>query len=151
VPTITSTVTVRAPVEVVYELAKQIERLPEFDESLQSVRVAERDGSRTISEWVGLIPEFRRTIKWTEEDLWDDEARVCRFAQTEGDFHEYRGTWSFAGQADGTTRVDLELQYEFSVPLIGPLIKNLLRQKTQQAADATLGAIKQLAESQAGT
>lgn len=148
-PTITSTVTVRAPVESVYELAKQIERLPEFDETLQSVRIIEREGARTVSEWVGLIPEFRRTIQWTEEDLWDDEARVCRFAQTAGDFEEYRGTWSFVGEADGTTRVDLVLEYEFNVPLIGALIKNLLRQKTQQAADATLAAIKQLAEAEA--
>lgn len=146
-PQITVCVVVDAPLETVYELAKEIERLPEFDENLESVRILEREGSRTVSEWVGVVREFRQTIKWTEEDVWDDAGHTCRFQQTKGDFDRYEGTWTFVADGDHQTQVDLLLEYEYNVPLIGPLIKKLLHKKTQQAADGIMAAIKAMAES----
>jgi ribosome-associated toxin RatA of RatAB toxin-antitoxin module len=139
-------VTVDAPLETVYELAKDIERLPEFDENLQSVKILERQRERTVSEWVGIVREFRQTIKWTEEDEWDDERHICRFAQVKGDFDRYEGTWTFAAEGESRTRIDLALEYEYNVPLIGPLIQGLLHKKTQQAADGIMAAIKTMAE-----
>ncbi len=149
-PRITVTVAVNAPLDTVYELAKEIERLPEFDENLESVKILERQGSRTVSEWVGVVREFRQTIKWTEQDEWDDAQHVCRFSQVKGDFDRYEGTWVFSADGDNSTRVDLTLDYEYNVPLIGPLIKNLLHRKTQQAADGIMAAIKAMAESRSG-
>lgn len=145
-PEINVTIIVDAPLDTVYELAKEVERLPEFDENLESVRIIERDGSRTVSEWVGVVREFRQTIKWTEEDEWDDQQHVCRFAQVKGDFDRYEGTWVFAPEAADRTRIDLALEYEYNVPLIGPLIKGLLHKKTQQAAEGIMAAIKAMAE-----
>jgi len=147
VPQITVSVVVDAPLETVYELAKEVERLPEFDENLESVRILEREGSRAVSEWVGIVREFRQTIKWTEEDVWDDARHTCRFRQTKGDFDRYEGTWTFVAGGDHSTQIDLLLEYEYNVPLIGPLIKNLLHKKTQQAADGIMAAIKAMAES----
>ncbi len=145
-PQITVTTHVDAPLETVYGLAKDIERLPEFDENLESVKIVEREGSRTVSAWVGVVREFRQKIKWSEADEWDDEQHICRFAQTKGDFDRYEGTWTFAAEGDRRTRIDLELEYEYNVPLIGPLIKNLLHKKTQQASEGIMAAIKAMAE-----
>jgi ribosome-associated toxin RatA of RatAB toxin-antitoxin module len=146
VPQITVTTHVDAPLETVYGLAKDIERLPEFDENLESVKIIEREGSRTVSEWVGVVREFRQKIKWSEADEWDDGQHICRFAQTKGDFDRYEGTWTFAAEGDRRTRIDLRLEYEYNVPLIGPLIKNLLHKKTQQASEGIMAAIKAMAE-----
>ena len=41
------------------------------------------------------MPEFRLTVKWTEEDLWDDAARTCEFRLVKGDFTAYGGVWRF--------------------------------------------------------
>jgi ribosome-associated toxin RatA of RatAB toxin-antitoxin module len=149
VPVIEVTVRVEAPLEVVYEAAHEVERLPEFDENLQSVTVVEREGSRTVSEWVGLVREFRQTIRWTEEDVWDDAQRVCRFRQLKGDFDRYEGEWTFTAE-EGGTRFALRLEYEYNVPLIGPLIKNLLHKKTVQSCEGVMNAIKAMAEARGG-
>ena len=116
---------INAPVQRVYAAAKEIERFPEFMPNVQTVEVVEREGSSTVSRWVGRVEEFNRTIKWMERDEWDDGTRACKFKATEGDWDKYEGLWTFEEHPDGT-RVYLKLDFEFDVPLIGPLIKGLL-------------------------
>jgi ribosome-associated toxin RatA of RatAB toxin-antitoxin module len=145
-PTVEARISIEAPLEQVYALARDIEAFPEFMPDVQEVTVLERtaDG-RQVSQWVGIIKEFKRTIKWTEEDYWDDATHVCTFKQTEGDFAVYQGDWKFV-EAGGVTEVTLTLEYEYDVPLIGNLIKGLLLRKMQQNCDNMLAAIKAKAE-----
>ncbi len=144
-PTVESEIIIERPAAEVYALAQDIERFPEFMADVQSVEILEDDLPRRVSRWIGVIKEFNRTIEWTEEDYWDDDAHLCTFAQLEGDFSEYRGRWEFSEVPEGT-RVHIEVEYEYNIPLIGALIKNLLRKKMQQNIDAMLAALKQKAE-----
>ena len=145
-PTVIAVADVAAPLDQVYALSRNIEAFPEFMPDVQEVKILEQrpDGFQ-LSHWVGIIKEFKRTIQWTEDDHWDDVAHACTFAQTEGDFSLYRGEWRFAG-TDGGTHVELELEYEYDVPLIGKLIKALLKRKMQENCDNMLTAIKAEAE-----
>ena len=145
-PTVEARISTKAPLEQVYALARDIEAFPQFMPDVQEVTVLERtaDG-RQVSSWVGVIKEFKRTIKWTEADYWDDASHVCTFQQTEGDFAVYQGDWKFVA-AGGVTEVVLTLEYEYDVPLIGNLIKGLLLRKMQQNCDNMLAAIKGKAE-----
>lgn len=148
-PEVQSEVFVAAPVERVWELAKEVEAFPEFLPNVQQVVVREREelpgrGVRTVSEWVGLVPEFRRTIKWTEEDIWEEGPRVCRFRCLEGDWSRYEGEWSFAEEGEGT-RVRLRIAYDYQVPLIGPLIKQLLHKLVARNAEETLEGLRRRA------
>jgi len=145
-PEITVTTLVDAPLETVYRLAKEIERLPEFDANLESVRVLERDDSRVLSEWVGVVKEFGQKVRWTEEDLWNDAEHTCTFKMTKGDFDKYEGSWVFSADGDDRTRVDLQFEYEYNVPLIGPLIKGILHKKTTESAEGIMNALKTLSE-----
>lgn len=145
-PVVQATVEVQAPLQKVFELARNIEAFPEFMPDVQEVEVLERgEDGRQVSRWVGIVKEFKRTITWTEEDYWDEANYVCTFKQTEGDFSVYQGTWRFE-ERDGGTWVEMELEYEYDVPLIGALIKNLLRKKMQENCDNMLLAIKAEAE-----
>jgi coenzyme Q-binding protein COQ10 len=92
-PRVQNEILIDADVETVYHTAKDVERFPEFMPDVKSLRVLERseDGRRTVVEWVGLIPEFKTTIKWVEEDLWDDAAHTCDFNLVRGDFKSYGG------------------------------------------------------------
>ena len=144
-PTVLAVADVNAPLDQVYALARDIEAFPQFMPDVQSVEILERRPDYQKSHWVGIIKEFKRTIKWTEEDDWDDVKHTCRFEQTEGDFSAYRGAWRFDETAAGT-HVELELEYEYDVPLIGALIKALLKRKMQENCDNMLGAIKTKAE-----
>jgi ribosome-associated toxin RatA of RatAB toxin-antitoxin module len=129
----------------VYAIARDVEQFPEFMSDVQSVEILEEDGGRRVSRWVGGIEEFNRTLEWTEEDYWDDENHSCRFEMIEGDFTAYGGMWTFEEDEAGTL-VKLIVDYEYAVPLIGPLIKKLLHRKVQQNCDNMLAAIKQEAE-----
>jgi len=53
---------------------------------VKSVRIIEKseDGSRTVSEWVGIVKEFKTTIKWVEEDIWNDADHTCTFSLVKG-------------------------------------------------------------------
>ena len=145
-PTVTAVVEISAPLDSVFAIARNIEAFPEFMPDVQEVEILEQrpDGWQT-SRWVGIVKEFKRTINWIEEDRWDETTHVCTFRQQEGDFALYQGEWTFA-ETDGVTRVELELEYEYDVPLIGNLIKALLKRKMQENCDNMLTAIKGEAE-----
>ena len=137
---------IEAPPPRVYACAKDVERFPEFLPNVQQVIVREREGNRVVSEWHGLVPEFKRTLRWVEEDVWDDDALSCRFRSLSGDWDRYEGTWTFSPE-DGRTRVRLDISYDYNVPLIGPLIKQLLRKLVERNAEETLTGLKrQLAQ-----
>jgi coenzyme Q-binding protein COQ10 len=143
--TVESTIVIAAPLQRVYTIARDIERFPEFMDDVRSVEILEQDAERLVSHWVGEIEEFNRTLQWTEVDYWNDEEHSCRFEMTEGDFTAYGGTWTFE-EDEGGTVAKLTVDYEYAVPLIGPLIKKLLHRKVQQNCDNMLAAIKREAE-----
>jgi len=144
-PTVESRITVAAPVETVYEIARDIEAFPEFMEDVVEVEILEQTSERQVSRWVGLIKEFNRHVNWTEEDFWDEEARTCEFRMLEGDYSSYGGSWKFEPEGEGCLAT-LVVEYDYNVPLIGPLIKNLLLRKMQANCDSMLAAIKAKAE-----
>ncbi len=144
---VSSSIEIDGPLERVYALAKDIESFPEFMPDLKSVKVVERseDGRRIVSDWVGIVKEFNTQIKWTEEDIWDDDAHTCTFSLVKGDYSKYGGEWKFT-DLGGRTRFDSEIEVEYDVPLIGALIKGLIARKMQENVDNMLAAIKQKVE-----
>lgn len=143
-----SSVEINGPLERVYALAKDIEAFPEFMPDLKSVKIVERseDGSRIVSEWVGIVKEFKLNVKWTEEDIWDEAAGTCTFSLVKGDYSKYSGVWKFT-DLGGTTRFDSEIDVEYEVPLIGALIKGLIAKLMKQNVESMLAAVKAKAES----
>jgi uncharacterized membrane protein len=144
VPDVHAELVIGAPADRVYSLAKEVERLPEFLPGVEKVTVRLREGSRTVSEWVGLIPEFRRKVAWVEEDLWDDTARRCEFRAISGDWDRYEGVWTFA-ERGGDTHVSLQISYDYDVPLIGALIRKLLHRLVERSARETLEGLRRMA------
>ncbi len=142
-PRVQNEAIIAAGVETVYGTAKEVEKFPEFMPDVKSIRVLERsdDGRRTVVEWVGLIPEFKTTVKWVEEDRWDDEAHTCDFSLVRGDFKSYGGQWRFASVPEGTRFTSI-VDYEYDIPLIGPLIKALIKKKMGENVDRLQAAMK---------
>lgn len=138
-----ASVVIRAPLDRVYALAKDVETFPEFMPDLKSVTVLERSGADTVTAWVGVVEG--RTIRWIEDDHWDDGVHTCQFRQREGDFQTYEGVWRFEPSAEGT-RTSIEVEFAFSIPLIGPLLSTLLRVKMRENALSMLGALKERLE-----
>jgi ribosome-associated toxin RatA of RatAB toxin-antitoxin module len=146
-PTLELEVRVNAARSVVYEVAKDVESFPSFMPDVESIGVIERsaDGSSTLTKWVGLVPEFRQKIRWTEEDVWNTADFTCVFHQTEGEYQEYSGVWRFVDEGTATV-FQSTLTYEIEIPLIGPLLKSLIAKKMRDNTEKILHAIKLRAE-----
>lgn len=134
---------IRAPLDVVYAMAKDVERFPEFMPDLESVRVLERAGNRTVTEWRGRVQG--RRIQWVEEDEWDDAHYTCTFRQREGDFDRYEGTWTFM-PAEGGCSTRLVVNFDLTIPLIGSLLANLVQALMRRNAENMLDALRRRAE-----
>lgn len=144
-PRIESSIMINGPIEKVYECAKDIERFPEFMPDVKDVKIIERDGSRIVSAWSAYIPDFMMTVQWTEEDLWNDEAKRCDFKLVKGDYAAYSGNWTFTA-SDGGAKFESVVEYEYDVPLIGALIKGLVQKKVQENVDMILKSVKEKVE-----
>jgi len=147
-PRIEQSLTINAPIETVYATARNVEDFPNFMADLKSLTVLERseDGNRTTTEWVGLIREFKMTLKWTQEDVWDSERYRDEFTQIKGDMDSMSGYWQFTSESPNITRFDSVLDYEYNVPLIGAMVKTLIKKKITENLQATMEAIKRRAE-----
>lgn len=144
-PTVESTIWVGAPLERVYEIAKDNESFPEFMKDVKSLTVVETDGNRVVSDYVGLIPQFMLKVRWRQEDVWDDEHHLCTFRQVSGDYDKLEGTWKFQVE-NGGTRFDSFLEYEYNVPTLGPLVKKVVHMIVVKNVEGILEAIKARAE-----
>ncbi|MGH2376007.1 MAG: type II toxin-antitoxin system RatA family toxin [bacterium] len=130
---------IRAPLDRVYALAKDVERFPQFMPDLESVTVLERLPGGTVTQWVGVVQG--RKIRWIEEDEWDDVRHRCTFRQRSGDFSRYQGTWTFDAAPDGT-HTRLAVDYELDIPLAGPLLSTLVKVLMRKNCESMLAALK---------
>ncbi|MEQ1822612.1 MAG: SRPBCC family protein [Fimbriimonadaceae bacterium] len=144
-PTVETSIWINAPIVKVYEISKDNESFPEFMKDVKSLVVTERDGNRIVSEYVGLVPQFMLKVRWTQEDIWDDTNFTCDFKQIKGDYDQLDGRWTFV-EAEGGTRFDSILNYEYNVPTLGPLVKKVIHSIVVKNVENILQAIKDRAE-----
>lgn len=141
---VSSSLVINRSVEEVYNKAKDIEKLATFLPNIKEVKVLNQEGSVVDSFWKG---EFQgREIKWKERDFWDEEKKECRFSLIEGDFKQYEGVWRFKEEGEDKTRVELEIEYDLGIPLVGALISKFLKKVMEENAQAMLKALQEVVE-----
>lgn len=145
-PTVTTSVWIDAPLEKVYQIAKDNERFPEFMSDVKDLKIVEREGNRVVSDWVGVVSAFNLKVRWRQEDVWDDTTHTCTFRQISGDYDALIGTWRFRPEGTGT-RFDSQLDYEYVVPGLGPLVKKVVHSLVVKNMESALNSIKKRAES----
>ncbi|HTU80952.1 MAG TPA: aromatase/cyclase [Candidatus Acidoferrales bacterium] len=145
-PYVETSIAIAAPARVVYELAKEQERFPEFMPDVETVVVLERRPDRVLSRWKTLVEEA--PIEWTEEDVFDDAALRIDYKLLEGDLDKFEGAWTFV-ESDGVTSVVLGVDYDFGVPTLAELIGPTLQRKVRENSEMMLAALKTEAERRA--
>ncbi len=154
-PQVESHIEINAPLQEVWKLAQDVENYPRIMPDLEDVKVASREeqgggNTRVVSEWKGRIKQLNRNINWTEEDIWNINDHSCHFWQLRGDFSEYGGDYLFVQDGD-KTRIDLQVNYRFDIPLLGALMQKVIQKLMQDNADNMLSALKSEAEKRAGS
>ena len=142
-PYVETSIAIAAPARVVYELAKDQERFPQFMPDVEIVVVLERHPDRVISRWKTLVEEA--PIEWIEEDRFDDAALRIDYKLLEGDLDKFEGAWTFTENA-GQTHVTLGVEYDFGVPTLAELIGPTLQKKVRENSEMMLAALKSEAE-----
>ena len=147
-PRIERTQVVRASLNDVVAVARDVESYPSFMPDVESVKILEKseDGTLLKTQWVGTIKQFRLTIKWIQEERWDFGQNRVSFRQIEGDYDRMEGWWEFRPHADGTEFVS-SLDYEYRVPLLGALVTKVIHHLAQQNVESVMTAIAERAES----
>ncbi len=143
-PYVECTIDVAAPAAIVYELAKEQERFPEFMPDVETVVVLERHPDHVITRWKTLVEDA--PIEWTENDRFDDANLRIDYALIEGDLDTFEGAWTFEQHGD-VTRVVLSVEDAFGVPTLAELIGPTLEKKVRENSDMMLAALKAEAES----
>jgi coenzyme Q-binding protein COQ10 len=145
-PYVETAISIAAPARVVYELAKDQERFPEFMPDVETVKLIEQNSERAISRWKTLVEEA--PIEWTEEDRFDDDALRIDYKLIEGDLDKFEGAWTFE-ERDGMTHVNLGVDFDFGVPTLAELIGPTLLRKVRENSEMMLAALKSEAEKRA--
>jgi coenzyme Q-binding protein COQ10 len=145
-PYVETSIAIAAPARVVYELAKDQERFPEFMPDVETVKLIEQNAERAISRWKTLVEEA--PIEWTEEDRFDDDALRIDYKLIEGDLDKFEGAWTFE-ERDGLTHVCLGVDFDFGVPTLAELIGPTLLRKVRENSEMMLAALKSEAEKRA--
>jgi len=143
-PYVETAIDIAAPARAIYELAKDMERYPEFMPDVETVVVIKRDGNTTTTRWKTLVEEA--PIEWTEVDVFDDEHTRIDYRLIEGDLDKFEGAWTFH-ERDGITHVVLGVEYDFGVPTLAELIGPTLQKKVEENSLMMLTALKSRAES----
>src|SRR5580692_1503530 len=94
-PSVDTSIWISAPMDRVYEIAKDNASYPDFINDVQSVTVIEKQGNRVVADYVGIVPQFLLKVRWRQEDVWDDATHSSKFKQLQGDYDRLEGTWSF--------------------------------------------------------
>jgi ribosome-associated toxin RatA of RatAB toxin-antitoxin module len=142
-PYVESSIEIKAPARKIYELAKDMERYPEFMPDVESVKVLEANGNQTVTRWKTLVEEA--PIEWTEIDVFDDERTRIDYRLIEGDLDKFEGAWTFQ-ERDGVTTVVLGVDYDFGVPTLAELIGPILQKKVEENSQMMLRALKEKCE-----
>jgi coenzyme Q-binding protein COQ10 len=143
-PYVETAIDIAAPARAIYELAKDMERYPEFMPDVETVKVLKREGNSTTTRWKTLVEEA--PIEWTEVDIFDDERTRIDYRLIEGDLDKFEGAWTFE-ERDGMTHVNLGVDFDFGVPTLAELIGPTLQKKVEENSLMMLTALKTRAES----
>jgi coenzyme Q-binding protein COQ10 len=143
-PYVETAIDISAPARAIYELAKDMERYPEFMPDVETVKVLKREANSTTTRWKTLVEEA--PIEWTEVDVFDDERTRIDYRLIEGDLDKFEGAWTFE-ERDGVTHVVLGVDYDFGVPTLAELIGPTLQKKVEENSLMMLTALKKRAES----
>jgi uncharacterized membrane protein len=125
------TVEIAAAIEDVYAIAADLEQAPEWQGSLQSVTILERDASgravhvETISD--AKVKTIRSLLRFSY-----DPHTAMDWSQEKGDVKSLQGRWTFDDLGGGRTRATYRLEVDPG-RLLGMLVRGPAEDRVRKA------------------
>lgn len=127
----------------IYKLAKNMEEFPSFMPDVKSVKVIERIGDNTITEWSSELEGA--PISWKELDEFNEKKPEIKYKLLEGDLDKFEGEWRFEEVAEGV-KVTLTVDFDFGMPSLEKIVGPILKIKVENNCQMMLQAIKKRLE-----
>jgi ribosome-associated toxin RatA of RatAB toxin-antitoxin module len=138
---------IEASAERVFTAAQDIKRfaqvLPEVDEI---TLVEDLGHGVVVTKWDATINvgPLTRNISWTERDTWDRDNLRCVFKLIEGDMKTFDGTWDFIPEGDNSCNVELHVDFELGIPVLGPMVNAIVNKLMQKNCDEMLAGLEKM-------
>ena len=124
--------------EKAYLEIKDIEKYPDYMESISSIEVLKRDEKSITARWNGSIDGAPLT--WIQKNELLDDKKEVHFEAIEGDFEIFKGKWSI-GSDKKNLLLQLEIEYRLGIPVIEDVLGPILSEKIKTNSIAMLEAI----------
>ncbi|MCW3007955.1 MAG: cyclase/dehydrase [Solirubrobacterales bacterium] len=132
-------VDVDAPVDRCYAIAADLERAPDWQKSLQSVDVLERDGEGRPMIVETVSDASVKTVKSRLRFSYDAPTAI-HVEQQRGELKSLKGGWSFVDLGEGRTRATYALEVDpgrmLGMLLRGPVVDKVRQVLVGDAAEA---------------
>jgi carbon monoxide dehydrogenase subunit G len=116
-----STAEIEAPLERVWELIEDVEKAPEWQGGLKSMRALQRDGDGRPVLCESESDAKVRTIKSTVRFTYDRPTRLS-WSQEKGELKSVDGRWELEDLGDGRTQATYSLEVDLG-RMLGMLIR----------------------------
>jgi ribosome-associated toxin RatA of RatAB toxin-antitoxin module len=124
--------------DAVFEELCHMERYVESMKNIERLTVLSRAEHMAQTRWDATLDG--RKLTWTEEDMYDQEARRIEYRLIEGDFSEMTGNWQVEDTADGCT-VTLNVSFAFGIPMLAMFVEPILKRKLEENSHMLLDGI----------
>lgn len=114
----------------VFDQILRFERYPELAPHVQSATVHQTVPERTgRSSWE---LHFRSgLLRWEEEERFLRDELLIEFAQSDGDFDRFSGSWQFSSHLDGS-ELQFRAEFDFGIPslegILDPIAERVIRE-----------------------
>ncbi|MFJ9721161.1 type II toxin-antitoxin system RatA family toxin [Streptomyces sp. NPDC101209] len=115
--------------DAVYDRVREFARYPDLAPVVRSVTVHDISDEEETSDWEVY---FRNGIlRWSESDRFDQSALTITFAQLDGDFESFTGTWRISRRGE-EVRVGFDAEFDFGIPslagILDPVAERVIRE-----------------------
>ena len=140
-PRYTTTLTLPYAADDLFDLVADIKRYPDFVRWIRTMAVSgERTDSAGVRHALGDARVGFRGFseRFATQTAADPAARVITASLVRGPFRKLENRWTFTPEATGATRIDFEIDYAFS----NPILAMLARTNLGLAVDRIMAAFK---------
>lgn len=139
-PSFNYNITVAVPALKVYHLLKDMESFSDFMNSVKKIDILKKEGNLINARW--NVDFDGVPIEWTEELIFDDNAKTIKFKSLDGDYKR-SGQWSIVQVLEAKkTCISLEMIYNWNVPNFEHFFGNIYNKKAEEATKGMLYALK---------
>lgn len=116
-----------------YDLVVDIERYPEFLNWCSGARIVERSDDEVVASIDISFKGLHRSF--TTRNIMDP-GRSVRIELVNGPFRTLNGIWRFIELDEGSCKIELDLEFDFSTVLVGRLVGPVFSQIANRQLDA---------------